>query len=103
MLYQLLYSLHERYSAFNVFRYLTFRTLMGFLTAFLFCWLLGPKFIKRLQSRQLKQNIRTDGPQSHLSKQGTPTMGGALVLISIFVPSVLWADTQSVFVWSALF
>ncbi len=68
MLYQLLYALHERVSAFNVFKYQTFRTLAAFLTAFFFCWVLGPQFIRRLQSRQLKQVIRTDGPQSHLFK-----------------------------------
>ncbi len=103
MLYQLLFSLHEHFSVFNVFKYLTFRTFAGFLTAFLFCWLMGPKFIKRLESRQLKQTVRNDGPESHLVKQGTPTMGGALVLISIFIPSALWCDTQNVLVWSSLF
>jgi phospho-N-acetylmuramoyl-pentapeptide-transferase len=103
MLYQLLYSLHDKISVFHVFKYQTFRILISFLTAFLFCWLMGPQFIRRLQSRQLKQNIREDGPKSHLSKQGTPTMGGALVLISIFVPSMMWADVESVLVWCALF
>src|SRR5688572_20490787 len=103
MLYHLLYSLRDDFGAFNVFRYLTFRTFMAFLTAFLFCWLLGPRFIRRLQSKQLKQNVRDDGPLSHLAKQGTPTMGGALVLMSIFFPTVLWADVQNVFVWCALF
>jgi phospho-N-acetylmuramoyl-pentapeptide-transferase len=102
MLYHLLYSLHERVSAFNVFKYQTFRTLISFLTAFFFCWALGPQFIRRLQSRQLKQVIREDGPKSHLSKSGTPTMGGALILMSIFLPTVLWADIQSVLVWAAL-
>ncbi|MDZ4678024.1 MAG: phospho-N-acetylmuramoyl-pentapeptide-transferase [Oligoflexia bacterium] len=103
MLYHLLYSLHDQFSFLNVFKYLTFRTFMAFLTAFLFCWLLGPRFIRRLQSRQLGQVIRDDGPQSHMSKKGTPTMGGALILISIFIPSFLWADVQSVLVWAALF
>jgi phospho-N-acetylmuramoyl-pentapeptide-transferase len=102
MLYHLLYSLHERVSAFNVFKYQTFRTLISFLTAFFFCWALGPQFIRRLQSRQLQQVIRDDGPKSHLSKSGTPTMGGALILMSIFLPTVLWADVQSVLVWAAL-
>jgi phospho-N-acetylmuramoyl-pentapeptide-transferase len=103
MLYQILYSLHDKISAFNVFKYQTFRILISFLTGFLFCWLMGPQFIKRLQSRQLKQNIRDDGPKSHLVKQGTPTMGGALVLISIFIPSMMWADVENVLVWCALF
>src|ERR1700733_8532192 len=102
MLYQLLYSLHEKFSVFNVFKYLTFRILIAFLSAFLFCWLLGPQFIRRLQSKQMKQVVREDGPKTHLVKQGTPTMGGALILISIFLPVILWADIQSVLVWSAL-
>src|ERR1017187_5456039 len=103
MLYHLLYSFHDKISAFNVFKYLTFRTFMAFLTAFLSCWLMGPRFIRRLSMRQLGQQIRGDGPQSHMVKQGTPTMGGALILLSIFIPTVLWADIQNVFVWSSLF
>ncbi len=103
MLYQILYSLHEKISAFNVFKYLTFRTLLSFLTAFLSCWLLGPRFIKQLQSQQMKQSIREDGPKSHLAKTGTPTMGGALILLSIFITSVLWADTSNILVWCSLF
>jgi phospho-N-acetylmuramoyl-pentapeptide-transferase len=102
MLYQFLTSFRENVSVFNVFHYLTFRTLIAFVTAFLFCILMGPQFIRRLQNRQLGQVIREEGPQSHLSKKGTPTMGGALILISIFLPSILWADVQSVYVWSAL-
>jgi phospho-N-acetylmuramoyl-pentapeptide-transferase len=102
MLYRFLYSLHDHVSAFNVFKYLTFRTLISFLSAFFFCWALGPQFIRRLQSKQLKQTVREDGPKSHFSKTGTPTMGGALILISIFLPTVLWADIESVFVWAAL-
>src|ERR1700733_6634353 len=102
MLYRILYSLHDHISAFNVFKYLTFRTLISFLSAFFFCWALGPQFIRRLQSKQLKQVVRDDGPKSHFSKTGTPTMGGALILISIFLPTVLWADVESVLVWAAL-
>lgn len=75
---------------------------MASLTGFLVCWLFGPYFIRSLQEKQLKQSVRDDGPKSHLAKQGTPTMGGALILISIFVPTVLWADTRNVLVWCAL-
>ncbi|MCC6278074.1 MAG: phospho-N-acetylmuramoyl-pentapeptide-transferase [Oligoflexia bacterium] len=103
MLYQFLYSLHEHFFAFNVFKYISFRTFTAFLTAFLFCWLAGPKFIRRLQIKQMKQVVRDDGPQSHLSKTGTPTMGGALILMAIFIPTLLWADLSNVFVWCALF
>ncbi len=76
---------------------------MSFLTAFLSCWLLGPRFIRGLQSQQMKQSIREDGPKSHLSKNGTPTMGGALILLSIFITSVLWADVSNIMIWCALF
>ncbi|MBK9294579.1 MAG: phospho-N-acetylmuramoyl-pentapeptide-transferase [Oligoflexia bacterium] len=103
MLYQLLYSLHENISAFNVFKYLTFRTLMAFLSAFFACLFLAPRFIRQLQTQQMKQTIREDGPQSHFSKKGTPTMGGALILLSIFITSALWADINNVFIWCALF
>lgn len=103
MLYQLLYSLKDDISVLNVFKYLTFRTFVAFLTAFLFCWLMGPKFIRRLKNRQYGQTIRDDGPQSHLKKKGTPTMGGALILFSIVVPTLMWADMLSPYIWSAIF
>jgi phospho-N-acetylmuramoyl-pentapeptide-transferase len=67
----------------------------SFLTAFLLCWLWGPRFIRGLERRQLRQSIRDDGPQSHKKKQGTPTMGGWLVLASIFIPAVFWVDVYN--------
>jgi len=103
MLYQLLYSLREQFFAFNVFHYLTFRTFTAFLTAFFVCWLSGPRFIRSLQKKQMKQSIRDDGPQSHLSKKGTPTMGGMLILLSIVIPAILWTDISSPYVWAILF
>lgn len=103
MLYQILYSLKDDLSALNVFKYLSFRSFVTFLNAFLFCWLLGPRFIRRLQSSQMKQVVRDDGPQSHLQKQGTPTMGGALILFSIFLPTLFWADMTNLLVWCSLF
>ncbi len=92
MVYQWLYSWSNELSVLNVFRYITFRTFISFFTAFAVCWLVGPYFIQRLQRRQLGQSIRDDGPESHKKKQGTPTMGGALMLLGILSASLLWVN-----------
>ena len=102
MLYNWLYSLSDHVSAFNVFRYITFRTFVSFLTGFLVCWLCGPYFIQRLKDMQLNQAIRTDGPQSHLKKSGTPTMGGGLILIGLIVPAILWVNLLDPLVWAVM-
>jgi phospho-N-acetylmuramoyl-pentapeptide-transferase len=102
MLYQFLYSLSDQISAFNVFRYITFRTLASFFTAFLLCWMWGPIFIRRLTNNQMGQAIREDGPQSHKKKAGTPTMGGGLMLLSTLFPCLMWVDTMNPLVWAAL-
>lgn len=102
MLYQLLYSYADQLSALNVFRYITVRTFISFFTAFLLCWLWGPHFIRRLKSYQIGQSIREDGPQTHLKKAGTPTMGGGLILISTLIPCLLWVDIVNPLVWGAL-
>lgn len=102
MLYHFLYSLHDQFSAFNVFRYITFRIGIAMLTSFAVCFCLGPWFIKNLQKKQLGQTIRPEGPSSHLSKQGTPTMGGGLLLISLLVSTLLWADLTNSYVWVVL-
>ncbi len=99
MLYQLLYPLHNSYSVFNVFRYSTFRALIAAVTALLISLLLGPWFIRRLTERQIGQTIRPDGPQSHLSKAGTPTMGGALILFSLVLATLMLADLSNEYVW----
>ncbi|MEC8918144.1 phospho-N-acetylmuramoyl-pentapeptide-transferase [Salinicola sp. LHM] len=89
-------------SAFNVFGYLTLRMILGTLTAlFLSLWM-GPQMIRRLVERQIGQAVRDDGPQSHLSKAGTPTMGGAMILISIAVSTLLWGDLTNHYVWVVL-
>jgi phospho-N-acetylmuramoyl-pentapeptide-transferase len=75
MLYEFLYPYHVDFSFLNIFRYITFRTIYGGLTAFLICLLFGPLVIRKLSAYQIGQIIQTDGPQSHLGKQGTPTMG----------------------------
>ncbi|MGH7411941.1 MAG: phospho-N-acetylmuramoyl-pentapeptide-transferase [Candidatus Methylomirabilis sp.] len=103
MLYHLFFPLHQTYSVFNVFRYVTFRTAGAILTALLISLLLGPVLIRRLRQLQIGQSIRDDGPESHLKKAGTPTMGGLLILASIFTSTLLWANLTNRFVWLALF
>ena len=103
MLYHLLYPLHTTFSVFNVFRYITFRTIYASLTAFLICFLLGPWMIRKLREMQIGQYIRDDGPKSHLDKAGTPTMGGSLIILSIAVSILLWSDLTNYFVWITLF
>ncbi|MEQ1876778.1 MAG: phospho-N-acetylmuramoyl-pentapeptide-transferase [Bdellovibrionia bacterium] len=100
MLYQWLYSLADTSSFFNVFRYITFRTFLSFLTAFIFCWWFGPHFIRWVVKKQVGQTIRDDGPQTHKKKQGTPTMGGGMILISVLVPFLLWMDMGEPLVWA---
>ncbi len=103
MLYNLLYPLADQISFFNLFQYITFRTVYALITSLLVCWLLGPAFIRWLKRHQTKgQPIRRDGPESHLLKQGTPTMGGLLILISLTLATLLWADLGNGFIWLAL-
>jgi phospho-N-acetylmuramoyl-pentapeptide-transferase len=103
MLYHLLYPLHTTFSVFNVFRYITFRTIYASLTAFLICFLLGPWMIRKLAQMQVGQYIRDDGPKTHLDKAGTPTMGGTLIIVSIVVSILLWSDLTNFYVWITLF
>jgi phospho-N-acetylmuramoyl-pentapeptide-transferase len=102
MIYYFLYPLHTSISALNVFRYITFRTIYASLTAFVICFLLGPWVIRKLSYMQVGQYIREDGPQSHLKKAGTPTMGGTLIIASVTVSTVLWADLSNALVWITL-
>ncbi len=102
MLYHLLYPLHTHFGFFNVFRYITFRCIYATITALLLSFLLGPYLIKRLKVHQIGQAIRKDGPASHLKKEGTPTMGGLLILISIIVPTLLWANLMNRYIWLTL-
>ncbi len=92
MFYEFLYPLHDQFTFLNIFRYITFRTIYGGLTAFLICFVLGPYVIRKLAMMQIGQVIQTDGPKTHLGKQGTPTMGGILILFSVFVATVLWGN-----------
>ena len=102
MIYHLLYPLHTALSALNVFRYITFRTIYASLTAFLICFLLGPWVIRRLKTMQIGQYIQKDGPQSHYTKAGTPTMGGLLIIGAVMVSTLLWANLTSSYIWIAL-
>jgi len=90
-------------SGFNVFNYLTMRAIMGALTALVLSFIIGPRMIKRLQVNQLGQPVRDDGPETHLLKAGTPTMGGTLILAAISISTVLWADLENIYVWIVLF
>ena len=91
MLYYLLFPLREIFFGFNVFGYISFRAIGAALTALIISFLVGPRIIRTLQSRQIGETIRQDGPQSHLKKKGTPTMGGIIVLLAIILPTILWA------------
>ena len=100
MLYWLLYEkLFPFFHPFRIFRYLTFRTAFASLTALLIGLFIGPYVIQKLREFQIGQYIREEGPQSHQKKSGTPTMGGVLIVISIVLPTLLWADLTNPFVW----
>lgn len=94
--------LQQYASAFNVFQYLTFRGILGVLTALVIAFIVGPRMIAKLSYHQIGQSVRDDGPQSHLSKAGTPTMGGALILVAICISTLLWADLSNRYVWVVL-
>ena len=104
MLYSLLYPLSEYYSFFNLFRYITFRTAGAILTALIISFVCGKPIIHWLKSKQGDgQPIRTDGPETHLiTKKGTPTMGGCLILLAITLSTLLWTDGSNPFIWIAL-
>lgn len=103
MLYHLLYGLRDVFVGFNVFRYITFRTAFAALTALLISLILGPWLIERMRRIKLGQFIREEGPKSHQSKAGTPTMGGILICVAIIIPTILWADIFNPYIWIVLF
>lgn len=102
MIYHLLYPLSDTWSYFNVFRYITFRTIYATITSLVICFVLGPWLINKLQMLQIGQSVREDGPDSHLSKAGTPTMGGILIIFSVVVSTLLWARLDVDYVWFIL-
>lgn len=103
MLFHLFYPLASNLKILNVFKYLTFRTIYAMITALIVCFVLGPWIIRKLEGLQARQIIRTDGPESHLEKQGTPTMGGLIILTAIILPTLLWADLTNSYIWITLF
>ena len=104
MLLYLFYNTLQRYfHALNVFRYITVRTAMASITALLLTLVLGPWVIRQLRILQIGQFIREDGPKSHRSKAGTPTMGGVLIVTSTVIPTLLWGDLENAYVWLAVF
>ena len=103
MLYWLLYEkLYPFFHPFRIFRYLTFRTAFASLTALMIAMFIGPWVIQKLREFQIGQYVREDGPQSHLKKTGTPTMGGVLIVIAILLPTLLWSDPANPLVWIAV-
>jgi len=102
LLYLLLYPLHQYHAVFNVFRYITFRTIYATLTALLISFLLAPWIIRKLSEMHIGQHIREDGPKQHFSKAGTPTMGGVLILFAVTISTLLWANLANSFVWTVL-
>ncbi|UCE88186.1 MAG: phospho-N-acetylmuramoyl-pentapeptide-transferase, partial [Pseudomonadota bacterium] len=102
MLYHLAQYLQEFHSGFNVFNYLTFRAILGVLTALLISFIVGPYMIRKLSVFKIGQTVRDDGPESHFSKAGTPTMGGALILIVILLTTLMWGDLGNRYVWTVL-
>ncbi len=103
MLYTLLYPYHQTLTILNVLRYPSFRMLMAALTAGLITFFLYPRFIEKLKILSFGQSVRDDGPKSHLSKQGTPTMGGLLLMLAVVLSCALWGDLQHVGLWLVLF
>ncbi|MBI4710102.1 MAG: phospho-N-acetylmuramoyl-pentapeptide-transferase [Nitrospirae bacterium] len=102
MLAALLYGLHDWFSPFNLFRYITFRTTLCVITALCLSFILAPSVIGRLKKFSVTQYIRDDGPKSHITKTGTPTMGGILILSSIIISMLMWGDLKNKYVWIML-
>ena len=102
MFYWLAHALEPKIRLLNVFSYITLRSLLATMTALVVALAIGPMMIRRLSLRQIGQVVRDDGPQSHLKKAGTPTMGGALILVAILIATLLWADLANRFVWLAM-
>lgn len=103
MFYNLLYPLHEYFGVFNVFKYITFRTAYAVITAFILSLILAPFVINKLKSLQLSQKVKGYEPERHKEKEGTPTMGGLLIIFSSVLATVLWSDLTNRYVWIVLF
>jgi phospho-N-acetylmuramoyl-pentapeptide-transferase len=99
VLYHLLYPLRTVFGGFNVFRYITFRTIFAILTALIISMVVGGWFIRKLREMQIGQYIREDGPQSHHNKSGTPTMGGLMIIFATLIATALWAELNNAYIW----
>src|SRR6266446_4679773 len=102
MLLALAQLLGQEVRAFNVFNYITLRAVMAALTALIISFIVGPTMIRKLTAMKIGQAVRDDGPQTHLIKAGTPTMGGALILVSVAITTLLWGDLTNKYVWVVL-
>jgi phospho-N-acetylmuramoyl-pentapeptide-transferase len=102
MFYYLYLKFHTHFHAFNLFRYITFRTAYASLTALFLSLVFGPWLVRKLKEFQVGQYIREEGPQTHQAKAGTPTMGGVLIILCIVIPTILWSDLRNLFVWLVL-
>lgn len=100
MLYKLLFGMHDFFSPLNVFRYITFRTALAVISAMLLSLFIGPKIIVWLKKISITQQIRDDGPQTHLKKSGTPTMGGIIIIACIVLTVLMWGDIGNMYVWT---
>jgi phospho-N-acetylmuramoyl-pentapeptide-transferase len=103
MLYYILYSLHFKLSLFNVFRYITFRTVLSVLSALIISFILTPFIIRKFREWKIKSGTREDVPERHEAKKETPTMGGFVILISTIIPTLLWADLTNRYIWIVIF
>ncbi|HQH43788.1 MAG TPA: hypothetical protein PLJ17_08400, partial [Syntrophorhabdaceae bacterium] len=103
MLYHILFPLHEKFSLFNVFRYITFRTVLAILTALIISFILTPYIIRKFHEWKVRSDKREDVPDRHITKQGTPTMGGFVILISTIIPTLLWSDLRNYYIWLVTF
>ncbi len=102
MFYEILYGLSDQISVFNVFRYITFRTVLAVLTSFFFTFVIAPSCIRWLKKLSLTQHIRDDGPQTHFKKEGTPTMGGIIIIASVVLSVLLWGNLKNHYIWIML-
>ncbi|MBF0507138.1 MAG: phospho-N-acetylmuramoyl-pentapeptide-transferase [Nitrospirae bacterium] len=101
MLYELLYSFHNYWTPLNVFRYITFRTTLASLTSLILALIIAPKIIRTLKKISMTQQIRSDGPKTHLAKAGTPTMGGIIIVLAIMISLLMWGNFRTVYTWVA--
>lgn len=98
MFYHLIYPLKKYFTGFNLFQYITFRSAMAAITALIISFIIGPLILRILRKHQIGEIVREDGPKSHLAKQGTPTMGGIIILVSVIIPVLLWANLQNIYI-----